>query len=267
MISVGSHHVQRILSGKSESRDEMLAAEQILQISINDNPYTITMRTPGNEHELVRGLLHAEDVITRLKGPFRIETTCIDENGIITAVNLHLDPDETGPGLQSERNLVSVSSCGMCGKREIDTLSPKGTPLETDVVISPGLVQKMFGMMAEKQSVFQITGGSHASAAFSADGTLLTVMEDIGRHNAVDKVSGSLLLAGIESQAKVLLVSGRVSYEIIIKAFKAGIPFLAAVSAPSTLAVEMSQNLGITLMAFCRGDKMTVYSHQHRVTL
>lgn len=267
MVNIGKLFAKRIRGRQAENKEETLTAEQVLQINVNGQPYSITMRTPGNERELVRGLLHSEDATREMKNEFHILTSCIDEHGAITAVDVALDSEEIGPGLHAERSLVSVSSCGMCGKKDMNDISLSGKPLETRSIFDPAQIENMFEHMAREQVIFSQTGGSHASAAFTPNGEILGVMEDIGRHNAVDKVIGKMLLNGTIDKAEVLLVSGRVSYEIISKAYKAGIPFLAAVSAPSTLAVELSDKLGITLMAFCRGDKMTVYSHSNRVIL
>jgi FdhD protein len=173
---------------------------------------------------------------------------------------------------------MSVSSCGICGKTELDTFNKHAKPLESSLdsarddisrgdneKLEPGLISKMFGQMSSSQETFKHSGGSHAAAAFTFDGMLLSVMEDIGRHNAVDKVIGDLILKKQLANTKCMTVSGRISYEIVNKCFSAGIPFLAAVSAPSSLAVDLADQFGITLMGFCRDTKFTVYSHSERI--
>jgi FdhD protein len=158
---------------------------------------------------------------------------------------------------------LSVASCGICGKQDLDL--PDSNTSVSDAVISPNLIFQMFTEMNSSQHAFKQSGGSHASAAFSETGELLCIKEDIGRHNAVDKVVGHLIFAKKLDQAKCITVSGRVSYEIIIKVFRAKIPVLAAVSAPSTLAIDFAKELGITVLAFCREDRLTCYSHPERL--
>ncbi len=242
-----------------------LTVEEAIQICINDEPYTVTMRTPGNDPELVRGLLYSEDLYRNTNGPFEIKVTQTNELGITTGVNVSIPPGQLGDGYINGRSILSVSSCGICGKRELDDLTVSGDPLSGTETIRLDALLQMFDAMNARQETFKLSGGSHAAAAFTLDGDLLAVQEDIGRHNAVDKVVGSLLYQERLSDARCLLVSGRISYEIVTKAFVAKIPFLAAVSAPSTLAVDYAKELGITLLAFCRGDKATVYANASKI--
>ncbi len=160
------------------------------------------------------------------------------------------------------RNVISASSCGICGKTSLDEENDR---VQNNEVLKPGLVARMFEQVSARQRSFQQSGGTHAAGAFTIDGELLTVQEDIGRHNAVDKAIGWLINNRQLDKAKCLTVSGRVSYEIVNKAKAAGIPFLAAVSAPSSLAVDESEKAGISLLAFCRNDKLTVYSNPDQV--
>ncbi len=160
---------------------------------------------------------------------------------------------------------MSVSSCGICGKTELGELSFLGKTVDSKQQIDAGLFSELFNKMNSKQFDFKQSGGTHAAAAFNQNGDLLSAMEDIGRHNAVDKVIGNLLYTQQLNTAKVMTVSGRISYEIVIKVFKAGIPFLAAVSAPSSLAVDYAKELGISLLGFCRDGRATCYSHPYRI--
>lgn len=221
------------------------------------------MRTPGDEEAHVRGILLTEDVYsnTQINPSFIILEK--NELNIITKVNVEIDESELEQGISQQRNLLSVSSCGMCGKYEMD-LTLHGI-LQHNELLNALLIEKMFNEMASKQDAFSKSGGCHAAALYSIDGVLLDCKEDIGRHNAVDKVIGNLLLQHRLHEANVLLVSGRVSYEIVSKAHKAGIPFLCSVSAPSSMAVEYCRQCGITLLAFCRESKFTVYSNEDRV--
>lgn len=240
-----------------------LTVEEGLRIFINGKPLTVTMRTPGDDIELVHGLLYSEDIYSDTSSP--LETILEEENkqGIVTGINVKVDSNKLGHGYKNSRSFLSVASCGICGKQDLDF--PDQTVSVTDASINPELILQMFGAMNSKQKAFKQSGGCHAAAAFNEDGKLLSIKEDIGRHNAVDKVVGDLILKKELDQAKAITVSGRISYEIIIKTFRAKIPVLAAVSAPSTLAVDFAKELGVTLLAFCREDKLTCYSHPHRL--
>lgn len=244
---------------------DMLAVEEALQISINNFPFTVTMCTPDNKKELVRGLLFSEDVYTNLDEELKIEFR--KKNAITTIANVHIDKEKLGNGFNNSRNLLSVSSCGICGRQELDEESTFKDVLTRELTISVDLLYQMFEQMTQKQDDFLRAGGSHAAAAFSVEGEFLSLMEDIGRHNAVDKVLGDLILKKQLGKAACILVSGRISYEIVSKVFRAGIPVLAAVSAPSSLAVEYAKQFGITLLGFCRGKKATCYANPFRVVI
>lgn len=244
------------LEGKNEAIEDTLLMEHPLQIIINDQPLSITMQTPGHEHDLVRGLLYSEDI-------FRDKETTLNmvsiqgKTGIIDSIAVNVPKELLGDGYMNSRQLLSVASCGICGRTEF--VGRKGRPgqrFKPDYLKLPA----MFEEMSREQKLFQQTGGCHGAAVFNRDHQLLAVREDIGRHNAVDKVIGALIHKKQLKEAGILLVSGRVSYEIVSKCFMAGIPALAAVSAPSSLAVDFAKELGIELMAFCRDNRLTVYS-------
>lgn len=250
--------------GKQQTVEDALVVEEALRISINGSPYTVTMRTPGKDEELIRGLLFTEDIYS--DKTVHPEILILEKNnlGYATSVNVILDESKITKPYRNSRNILSVSSCGICGKTELETVHAGAESINHKETISAAAVGNMFEQMNSRQKTFQKSGGSHAAAAFTLEGELLTIQEDIGRHNAVDKVIGRLLLDGNLKQARCLTVSGRISYEIVSKCFIAGIPFLAAVSAPSSLAVDFSKELGITLMAFCREGKFTVYSNPEK---
>jgi FdhD protein len=253
-----------------EHVQDVLTVEEMLQVSINGESYTTTMRSPGNEEELVRGILLTEDVYVGKNNPAFFITEK-NEQDYVVKVNVLIPEEQLGAGMNTKRNLMSVTSCGVCGKYEMD-LALLGTKLNASVELLPNHIANMFAIMKAGQVSFEQTGGCHASAAFTSEGTCLALFEDIGRHNAVDKVIGSLAMKGLlpskgnshapitQITAYCLLVSGRVSYEIVSKCYRAGIPYLAAVSAPSSMAVQYCKEKGITLLAFCRGDKMTKYT-------
>ena len=238
--------------------NDYLTIEEALQININQSPFTVIMRSPGFEEDMVRGLLHNEDIY---KGDAKLELRGIVKNklGYITEVNVDIEKEDLGGGYLSSRSMLSVSSCGICGKRELGDLSVKGDKLMS-VAFSAEIIDDMLMKMKGQQMGFSQSGGSHAASVFNKKGDLLIVREDIGRHNAVDKVVGWLLNASKIKEATFLLVSGRISYEIVTKTFRAKIPILLAVSAPSTLAVDYAKELGVTVFGFCRDKKATRYS-------
>jgi FdhD protein len=237
--------------------EDAILSEEALQININELAFSVIMRTPANDFDLVRGLLYCEDIYTSNKD---LDVKVIKTNalGYITEVNVSIEKALLGQGYLSSRSLLSVSSCGICGKRELGDLRVKGERLKK-YLFSQLLISKMQKKMIDNQQMFKKSGGSHAAAAFNKKGDLLLIREDVGRHNAVDKVVGGLFDLS-NKKAAFLLVSGRVSYEIVTKVFRAKIPVLIAVSAPSSLAVDYAKELGISLYAFCREGKSTRYS-------
>jgi FdhD protein len=246
---------------------DALTIEEALQININNKPFTVSMRTPGDDISLVRGLLHAEGVINNTNLLPEISLIKENDKGIVTIVNVKIPKKELGEGYSNSRSLLSVSSCGICGKTELGDLAFIGKTIDDKEKIDIGLIHSLFNKMNIYQFDFRKSGGTHAAAAFTLKGDLLCAMEDIGRHNAVDKIVGKLINDKQLNEAKIMTVSGRISYEIIIKCFKARIPFLAAVSAPSSLAVDYAKELGITLFAFCRDERATCYSNPQRTKI
>ena len=242
--------------------DDHLTVEQALQININNSPFTITMRTPGDDTHLIKGLLYSEDVY-RSNKTLNISFSENEERNT-TEANITLDESLLRNGYLNSRNILSVSSCGICGKKELEKIDTN-EKLEDEHILPINNLFSLFDKMKKKQLTFHQSGGSHAAAAFTKDNQLLTIMEDVGRHNAVDKVIGYLMNVNKLKEAKCIIVSGRVSYEIVVKVFASKIPILAAVSAPSTLAVDFAKELGITLVAFCRNHKATCYSHPYRI--
>ncbi|WP_306639488.1 formate dehydrogenase accessory sulfurtransferase FdhD [Sanyastnella coralliicola] len=242
-------------NGDTQPTKDELVVERPLQVVINGEALTVTMQTPGHEAELVRGLLHNEDIyrgegLDRKAFQFRAS-----EENIMDQITLDIDSEKLGQGYLNSRQLLSVSSCGICGRTSFEGRSGSIDSTENSIDL-----EKAFGAMRKEQHLFSATGGSHGAAAFTDEGDHLVTREDIGRHNAVDKVIGHLLFEGNLSNAKVLLVSGRISYEIVSKCFMAGIPNLAAVSAPSSLAVDFAKELGIQLYGFVRDSRATRYA-------
>jgi len=240
-----------------------LVVEAGLQININHEAYTVVMRTPGNDYSLIRGLLYAEDIY---KGKDALHMTITEEPHGAAVAEVTIAPAQLGNGYLNKRSLLSVSSCGICGKQSLDSLEAKGRPLQRELNFSMAQLKALYGEMKLGQTLFSQTGGSHATAAFDTHGKLLSLHEDIGRHNALDKVVGDLLHQGKLKEAACILVSGRVSYEIVSKAFIAKIPIIMAVSACSSLAVDFAKEFGICLIGFSRDDKATIYANPGYIT-
>lgn len=235
--------------------NDALVIEHPLQIIINGEALSITMQTPGDEIDLVRGLLYNEDIYRHATEP-EIRLVSGDQN-LVDRVELNIDPSMIGDGYRNSRQLLSVASCGICGRTEF---TGREGNVGRSSAFEPDAIQPLFEKMREGQTLFSETGGCHGASVFDKAGKMLAVREDIGRHNAVDKSIGALLRNNNLKQGAILLVSGRVSYEIVSKCFMAGIPQLAAVSAPSSLAVDFAKELGVELLAFCRDGRVTRYA-------
>lgn len=250
----------KITDGKEDSTQDVLTSEYPLHIHVNGEPFTVTMQTPGSEIFLALGLLYNEGYFSQNEVPLVSIIEEVDDR--VTRLNVELSESE-GQRAANKRSLLSAASCGICGKKELEQI--EGERLVINSAVEASKIEAMFGTMSQNQAAFVASGGSHAAALFDSNFELLAVQEDVGRHNAVDKAVGQLLDQGILKQTQFLLVSGRVSYEIVTKCFMSRIPYLAAVSAPSTLAVDFSKEFGITLLGFCRENRCTVYSHPNRI--
>lgn len=248
----------QLTNGVPQKVTDALVVEAALQININKEPYTVVMRTPGDDFELIRGLLYAEDIY-KGKENLLIEAVEKRDNGF-SILNASITKKQLGKGYLNKRTLLSVSSCGICGKQKLEDINYNGVKLTNNNIFDNTRLAAMFDEMKLKQETFEISGGSHAAAIFNKDYEIISLKEDIGRHNAVDKVVGELLNSNKLKEASVMLVSGRVSYEIISKAFIAKIPIVVAVSACSTLAVDFAKEFGISLIGFSRGNKATIYA-------
>jgi FdhD protein len=255
------------------SRPDTLAVEEPLEIRVDGTSVSVTMRTPGDDFDLAIGHLLTEGVIAAA-ADVRQAMHCLDEdeNGSPTynVVDITLAPGTAADTSRSERSGYTTSACGVCGKTSIDAITTKSryAVAQDPVRLSPEVVAALPDALRERQKVFDRTGGLHAAGLFTSDGALLSVREDVGRHNAVDKVVGWAGREGLLPLAgHVLVVSGRASFELTQKAVMAGIPVLAAVSAPSSLAVELAQESGLTLVGFVRPPRLTVYSGGHRLGL
>ena len=250
------------VTGPAEHRADLLAVEEPLEIRVDGAPLAVTMRTPGNDIDLAAGFLFSEGLLPRLDDVHEIRMC--DEN--VAAVTLA--PGRTLAGGPAARGFLTTSACGVCGKDSIEAIRVRSAfDLAADpVLVSPAVLAGLPDRLRAAQRVFSRTGGLHAAGLFTADGTLLALREDVGRHNAVDKVAGWALRGGLLPLAgHILLVSGRVSFELVQKAVMMGVPVLAAVSAPSSLAAALAGETGLTLVGFLRGETMNVYAGAGRV--
>jgi FdhD protein len=264
-LDVGSDGVRR------SERPDTLVAEEPLEIRLGGRPISVTMRTPGDDFDLVAGFLTTEGVV-RDTADLATMRYCsgVDESGTNTynVLDVQLALGVAAPTLSLERNFYTTSSCGLCGKASIDAIRTQARwPVDgDDAHFDPQMLAGLPETLRAAQRVFDRTGGLHAAGLFAADGTLRCLREDVGRHNAVDKVIGCGLREGLlPLRAHLLLVSGRASFELTQKALMAGIPALAAVSAPSALAVDLAAESGMTLVGFLRGERMNVYAGAHRL--
>ncbi|TFD73963.1 formate dehydrogenase accessory sulfurtransferase FdhD [Cryobacterium fucosi] len=254
------------------TREDLLAVEEPLEIRVNGRSLAITMRTPGNDFDLAAGFLVSEGVITKGEHFFaaRYCAGATDEGlNTYNVLDVSLAPGVSPPDPSLERSFLTTSSCGLCGKASIDAVRTRSSfPVADDPVrVDAELLTSFPDQLRTMQTVFEKTGGLHAAALFDgATGRMLVLREDVGRHNAVDKVIGWALKENLlPLTGMVLMVSSRASFELAQKAMMAGIPVLAAVSAPSSLAAEFAAEVGLTLVGFLRGNSMVIYAGAERI--
>ena len=265
--------IVRVDKTGARPRDDRLAVEEPLELRLGGRPHAVTMRTPGHDIELAHGWLHAEGVIGDAEDVLRAQycagSVMDDETG--TGVNTYNVLDLTlaaGVRPPPARGTFTSSACGVCGADSIETLARQGRWHVADdpTQVSGGLLLSLPERLRREQRVFETTGGVHAAGLFDLEGRALVVREDVGRHNAVDKLVGWALLGGrLPLRGTVLQVSGRLSFELVQKAYLAGIPIVSAVSAPSSLAVDTARHLGLTVAGFVRGSSLNLYTHPERV--
>ncbi len=244
--------------------DDELAQEEPLEIRVRGHAISVTMRTPGHDAELAAGFLLTEGIIHGQQDVLRIEHCGRNEDGNV--LNVLLAPQVPVDFQRLTRHVFASSSCGLCGKATIESIQCQFPPVESDMLIEPELIATLPQKMRAAQETFDRTGGLHAAALFDSTGELIVLREDVGRHNAVDKVVGHCLLNGLfPLDRHILLVSGRSSFEIMQKALAARVPIVAAVSAPSSLAADFAAESGQTLIGFLRDRRMNVYTHAQRI--
>ena len=258
--------LERRTGRRARRISDCVAVEEPLEIRVDGESVAVVMRTPGDDFALAAGFLCSEGVL-RNSGDIGVISYCpqADEPGRANIVDVR--PTRPIDLSRLRRNTFAASSCGICGKAAIETIRVRVPRVRSRVRFSAALLRKLPGAARSKQAAFELTGGLHAATLFDDRGSLVDLKEDVGRHNAVDKVVGTALLADrLPLDRHALLVSGRASFEIVQKAAVAGIPILCAISAPSSLAVQTAASLGITLVGLLRGDRMNVYTGFARIS-
>lgn len=267
---VDSAHIVRVDGSSSREADDILVTEEPLEIRLGHGPLdareevrlSVTMRTPGNDEELALGFLFTEGIIPGRDLVVRMmhcEDVKEEERGNV--IRAELRPDIDVDPAKWQRNFYTTSSCGVCGKSSIDAVRTQcSVPLAHAPQLDAALITALPDRMRQAQTVFKHTGGIHAAALFDERGEPILLREDIGRHNAVDKVVGAMLMNEISPEGKILLVSGRAGFELVQKCVMAGLPVMAAIGAPSSLAVQLAKESGLALIGFLRGDRFNIYA-------
>ncbi len=271
--SVSASQIIKVSDKEPVKSNDLLAVEEPLEIRLGygdqlrkEKPVSVTMRTPGQDFELVRGFLFTEGIINSSSDVLSMrycEATKPEEKGNV--VRAELSPRVDIDFHKLERHFYTSSSCGVCGKSSIDAVQSKCSMISSNLKVDESVIHKAPNILREAQRIFEHTGGLHAAALFSDRGELVLMSEDVGRHNALDKLIGNIISSDIQSNDHFVLVSGRASFELIQKAVMAGIPILAAVGAPSSLAVQLAKESKMTLLGFVRNDNFNIYCGDQRI--
>jgi len=264
--------------GRARATDtDRAAAEEPLEIRLHDRPFAVIMRTPGADRELAAGFLLAERVIRTAEdlGTIAHCTDGVDSpakagryvrENVVNVTLANGSSERLERMLAERRQVTTSSSCGLCGRQTIESLATDVAPVRSTWAVTASIISTLPERLRARQAVFDDTGGLHAAGLFARDGALVDVAEDVGRHNAVDKIVGRMLMReALPLADHLLFVSGRTSFEIVQKAIIAGIPLVAAVSAPSSLAIDLAREFGVTLAGFVRGDGFNIYAHPERI--
>lgn len=273
MKLISRRRVRTVRLGEpARTREDVVALEEPLEVRVNGARFSVTMRTPGDDFDLVAGFLVSEGIVSSpddLPGMRTVSGIGMDGEPTFNIVDATVTGRGVGQAAERARTIYTTSACGVCGLASIDAVRTASAfpVLPVGFTVPEALIAGLPDRLRESQDLFEATGGVHAAGLFDASGAVAVVREDVGRHNAVDKVVGHALTGGLLPLSRsVLQVSGRASFELVQKAMMAGIPVLAAVSAPSSLAVELAEDAGITLVGFSRGRSFTIYAHPERIT-
>lgn len=262
--------VTRVRGAERLPDRDRAATEEPLEIRLHNRPFAVVMRTPGSDRELAAGFLLSEQVLRSADDLGTIEhctdPTAEHPENVVNVTLVNGSAAGVDAVLAGRRQVAINSSCGLCGRLTIESLRAEAPPLVCPWTVGAATLVELPARLRVAQTLFDATGGIHAAGLFTRDGALEAVAEDVGRHNAVDKVVGRMVMRdALPLGDRLLVVSGRASYEIVQKAFLAGIPLVAAVSAPSSLAIELASEAGITLVGFVRGDAFNIYTHAARI--
>jgi FdhD protein len=261
--SVRAFDVVRVGPRETGPDRDRVAVELPLEVRLNSEPFSVIMRTPGDDRNLALGFLLTESVISTMD-----EVSRVDLDDVENVINVWIPPDRAAGVTGQRRHVAMNSSCGMCGRRSLESLDVNTRPFTVEWQVSDGVVSRLPDGLRSVQSAFAETGGLHAAGLFSLDGVLEASAEDVGRHNAVDKLLGRMLSERrLPCDRSILVVSGRSSFEIVQKAYLGGIRMVAAVSAPSSLAIDLAREAGITLLGFVRDSRFNVYAGEARIEI
>jgi FdhD protein len=269
-VSPGVREIGIVRRGGAAAARDFVAVEEPMEVRVNGESFAVIMRTPGHDRDLTAGFLLAEDVIHSVDEIGVIEY-CDDttEEGRGNTMNVVVTGgavDRLAARVADRRQVTMNSSCGLCGRRSIESLQSRVTAVRGEWQVGGDVIASLPDRLRASQAAFESTGGIHAAGLFDRAGALQESAEDVGRHNAVDKIIGRTLLQGIHPlDGSILLVSGRTSFELVQKALLGGVPLIAAVSAPSSLAIDLAERSGITLCGFVRGPHFNIYAHPHRI--
>ena len=263
--------IVRLTGPDAQAADDRVAVEEPLEVRVNGEPFAVIMRTPGHDITLAAGFLLAEDVVRHVDDVAAVEQCDdveVEARGNVLNVTVTGDAaTRVAERLGERRQIITTAACGLCGRRTIESLRSRAPSVTGAWTVAASVVSALPVALRAAQSAFDVTGGLHAAALCDLDGRVRLSAEDVGRHNAVDKIVGRALLDGqLPLDRAMLVVSGRTSYELVQKALLGGVPLVAGVSAPSSLAVDLAAASGITLCGFVRGPSMNVYTHAHRIT-
>jgi FdhD protein len=262
-MSTKSVEIKRLANRSVQIASDVVSIEEPLEIrvlhGVETRPISVTMRTPGHDAELAVGFLFTEGIINQKEDVLGVSQPDVN----IVVIELHASV-KLNPATLA-RNFYTTSSCGVCGKTSMEAVRVHHSINTTHDKISSAVLTRLPGIARQAQAGFEETGGSHASSLFTQTGNLVLTREDVGRHNALDKVIGHCFMEGIALGDYIVLVSGRASFELVQKAAVAGIPIVAAIGAPSSLAVELAQQAGITLIGFLKDERFNIYSHANRI--
>ncbi len=263
---LGNLHIWRYRQGQTQEAHDRVVVEEPLEIRLAGEPFQMLMRLPGLEKELALGFLFTEGIVRDLAEVITIHFCGTATDPLLPPNVVDVMLTEAAMERRGRRHLeVAYSSCGLCAKEAVEEICQKMPPVASTLSISPDTLLELMGRLPDAQTIFQATGGTHAVALASPDGRVFLSAEDVGRHNAMDKVIGRALLEKREFGELVALLSGRISFEMALKAARAGLPILAAVSAPTTMAIELAQELNLTLAGFARGNRLNIYTHPQRL--